>query len=78
MRQVEEKVFEQEIELKIIKAVTLADQGCNHECVRELDNIMAINESRSSELKSTPGPASTDNYDKKAGNHDSNTSDQLL
>ena len=78
MRQVEEKVFEQEIELKIIKAVTLADQGCNYECLGELDNIMAINESRSSEQKSKSGPTSTDNYDKKAGNHDSNTSDQLL
>jgi hypothetical protein len=46
MKQVEEKVFEQEIEVKIIKAVLLADQGNNHECIRELDAIMSVNESR--------------------------------
>ena len=61
---------------KIIKAVSLADQGSNHECVRELDRIMAINESRGSGTKS-PADPTIEQY-KKAGNHDSNTSDQLL
>lgn len=52
MKQVEEKVFEQEIEVKVIKAVSLADQGRNHECIRELDAIMQITEDRGSERQS--------------------------
>jgi len=90
MKQVEEKAFDQEVELKIIKAVTLADQGCNHECVRELDKIMAANENRSSGQQSGPARqlsqsninninnTSNISNSKKDGNHDSNTSDQLL
>lgn len=75
MKQVEEKVFEQEIEVKIIKAVLLADQGCNHECIRELDSIMIINESRGFDTQSK---TNTKSIDTKGKNHDSKTSDQLL
>lgn len=59
MKQVDEKVTDQEIELKIIKALILADQGCNHECIRELDKILAIKESSSRDSKGLGGGLSS-------------------
>ena len=78
MKQVEEKVFEQEIEVKIIKAVLLADQGNNHECIRELDAIMSVNESRNYDTQSKSKSGGNKSIDTKGKNHDSKTSDQLL
>lgn len=76
MQQVEEKAIDQQIEIKLIKAVSQADQGCNHESIRELDNIIEENDNRGCEQKlneTSGGP-----WHEKGKNHDSKSSDQLL
>ena len=42
LRQVEDRQIETMIELQVLKALTLVDQGRNHEAISELEQIIAI------------------------------------